>query len=147
MRAQLSLDLLFAVTLIMLTVVSLINLSNQEIMGAKTFDKQTRLKVFAIDLRDTVTKAYSAGPGFSVRKDFPIPLAGSDVVTVTLNATSNMLKVDALISGRRYVTYESIPVPVKRTTTVQIIPGRTSLWVVVGLDSSGERYVEIREAP
>ncbi|WP_054841100.1 hypothetical protein [Thermococcus peptonophilus] len=70
-RGQLSIDVIFALTLITLTVLSLVSLASHQVESAELMDKTSKLKVFAIDLRDTVVKVYSSGgPGFSVKKRY-----------------------------------------------------------------------------
>ena len=129
-KAQLSLDLLFAVVLISITVLSLLSLSFQEAQGARTLDTMAKLKVFTVDLRDTVTKVYSVGPGYSVRKELPLNLKPGDAVWVTLNATSNTVEVEALVSGNRYFTSQKLPVRLVSTTSLELTPGSTTFWVV-----------------
>ena len=129
-RAQLSIDLLFAVMLISLTVMSLISLSTHEAEGAQTFDTLAQIKVFSIDLRDTVTKVYAIGGGFSVRKTAPFELDPGDGIVVTLNASTNALEVSALVGGRTYRTVQQLPVPLLSSSSVTLNSTVRTLWVV-----------------
>lgn len=147
-KAQLSLDLLFAVTLMTLTVVSLISLATHEVEGARAFDASTRLKVFTIDLRDTVTKVYAAGDGFAVRKTIPFELKSGEYVKVILNATSNELKVEAEINGGKYTTVQRIPVPLISNSTVTLTPSNNELWIVCQYnETAGGIDVKVSENP
>lgn len=147
-KAQLSLDLLFAVTLMTLTVVSLISLAAHEVEGTRTLDASTRLKVFAIDLRDTVTKVYSAGDGFAVKKTAPFELKSGEYIRVTLNKSSKELKVEALIDGTRYVTVQRIPVPLSSNSTVTLTPSKEELWIVCEYnETAGGMDVRVSETP
>ena len=147
-RAQLSIDLLFAVTLVSLTVVGLIGLSTQEIEGTKTFDAITQLKVFSVDLRDTVSKVYSVGDGFSIRKDAPFPLGPGENLTVTLNSTSNRMEIVAVIDGRTYKTEQQLQVPIISNSSVTLNSTIKSLWVVAKYNETlGMVDVKVQTSP
>ncbi len=147
-RAQLSIDLLFAVTLISLTVLSLVSMSTHEAQGARTLDTVAKLKVFAVDIRDTVVKVYSAGNGFSVRKDSPIVLGPGDVINVTLNASSDSVEVSALIGGKRYFTTQKLQVPLVSNSTVKLNSTMGSLWVVATYnETAGMVDVKVSQNP
>ncbi len=147
-RAQLSIDLLFAVTLISLTVLSLVSMSTHEAQGARTLDTMAKLKVFTVDLRDTVTKVYSVGQGFSVRKDSPLILGAGDAINVTLNASSDSVEVSALIGGKRYFTAQKLPVPLVSNSTVELNSTVESLWVVATYnETAGMVDVKVSQNP
>ncbi len=139
-RGQLSLDLMFAVTLIMLTLVGAVSVANHEVKSARTIDSASKLKVFAIDVRDTVIKAYSSGPGFIVRKSYPFPLEGNDEVQVVLNATDNRLKVSARLSGDTYVVYQDLPIRLVATSTVTLNSTVRTFKVVVRYNETVGAY-------
>ncbi|BAD85855.1 hypothetical protein, conserved [Thermococcus kodakarensis KOD1] len=128
-RGQLSIDVIFAFTLITLTVLSLVSLASRQVESAELTDKTSKLKVFAIDLRDTVTKVYSSGPGFSVKKTVPMNLRAGDKITVVLNSTSGRLDVSAVIGGEHYRVYQNLPVPLVATTNVTLNSTSPDLWV------------------
>ncbi|AMQ18916.1 hypothetical protein [Thermococcus peptonophilus] len=128
-RGQLSIDVIFALTLITLTVLSLVSLASHQVESAELMDKTSKLKVFAIDLRDTVVKVYSSGPGFSVKKTVPMNLSAGDEITVVLNSTSGRLEVSAVIGGERYRVYQNLPVPLVATSSVTLNSASPDLWV------------------
>ncbi|WP_297504091.1 hypothetical protein [Thermococcus sp.] len=147
-RAQLSIDLLFAVTLISLTILSLVSMSVHEAQGARTLDTMAKLKVFTIDLRDTVTKVYSTGQGFAVRKDSPILLAAGDIINVTLNASSDQVEVSALIGGRRYFTAQKLQVPLVSDSNVTLSSSNEIMWVVAAYNETvGMVDVRVKQHP
>jgi len=147
-RAQLSLDLMFAVTLVALTVLGLISLATHEVEGAQTFDASAKLKVFAIDIRDTVTKVYAAGEGFGVMKMVPFELENGDYVKVTLDGPSGELRVEAEIGGTKYTTVQKIPVSIASNTTVTLTPSNNEFWVVCGYNNTvGGVDVRLTESP
>lgn len=147
-RAQLSLDLMFAVTLVALTVLSLISLATHEVEGAHTFDASAKVKVFAIDLRDTVTKVYAVGDGFAVMKEVPFELESGDYVKVTLDGPSSELKVEAELGGTKYTTVQKIPVPIASNTTVTLTPSNNEFWVICEYnETAGGIDVRLSESP
>jgi len=148
MRGQLSLDLLFAVTLVSLTVISMISLADHEVESAKVFDVSAKLKVFTIDLRDTVIKVYAAGDGFAVKKTSPLKLKSGEYIKVILNESSNELEVEAKINGKTYVTVQKIPVPIVSNSTVTLIPANEELWIVCKYNTTiGEMDVQVEREP
>ena len=147
-RAQLSIDLLFAVTLISLTVMSLISLSTHEAEGARTFDTLAQLKVFSVDLRDTVTKVYAVGGGFSVRKAAPFELNPGDRIVVTLNASTDTLEVSALVGGRTYRTTQPLPVPLLSNSSVTLNSTVQTLWITARYnETAGMVNVAVSKSP
>jgi len=147
-RAQLSLDLLFAVTLVSLTVLSLVTMSTHEAQGARALDTMAKLKVFAVDMRDTVTKVYSTGPGFSVEKTSPLRLSAGDSIRVTLNASSDSVEVSAIIGGKRYFTAQRLQVPLVSNSTVELSATSETLWVVATYNETvGMVDVRVSQTP
>ncbi|WP_297516369.1 hypothetical protein [Thermococcus sp.] len=145
---QVSLDLMFAVTLVALTIVSLISLATHEVEEVKAFDASTKLKVFTIDLRDTVTKVYASGDGFAVRKTSPFALKSGEYVRVILNATSNELKVEAEINGETYTTAQKVPVPIVSSSAVTLTQSNDELWIVCKYNETvGGLDVRVSENP
>ncbi|WP_297464325.1 hypothetical protein [Thermococcus sp.] len=143
-RGQISIDLLFAVTLVMLTVVSLINLSAQEMEGARVIDRTAQLKVFAVELRDSVVKVYSSGGGFAVRKEVPLKLHPGENVRVTLDNSTNALVVTAWIGGKSYRVAQRLPVPLSKKTSVKLTATDPSLWIIASYnETTGMVDVEV----
>ncbi|MFA4668959.1 hypothetical protein QDY65_00175 [Pyrococcus kukulkanii] len=130
MKGQLSVDILFAVMLVTITVVSIINLGTQEVRGAKIMDVSSKLRVFSIDIRDTVMKLYSLGPGFKVRKESPFPLEGNDYILVIINSTSSEVQVKAHIEGSTYYTVQRLQIPIKSTTFANLTAENSEFWIV-----------------
>jgi len=148
MRGQISLDAIFAVTLVTLTILSLVSLSTHAVGGAEPLNRAAQLKVFAISLRDTVVQVYSTTGNFSVRKELPFRLSQGEWVNVTLNATTGTLWVVARIKGEEYITMEKIPVFVESTTSVILAPENETLWVVGRYDSEkGVMDVKLSKNP
>ena len=148
MRAQLSIDLLLAVALVSITLVGLVNIAQENIAGAKEMDGAAKVKVFAIDLRDTVAKVYAAGDGFAVKKTFPFKLDGGDYVVVYLNSTSKTVQVTARLGGNLYTTLQPLQVPLLADSSVTLTPSDPSLWVVCEYNETlGGRNVEVKKSP
>ncbi len=146
MRGQISLDAIFAVTLITITIMSLVSLSSHEVNGVKSLGDAARLKVFAISLRDTVVQVYSTNGNFSVRKELPLKLGQGDWVNVTLNSTAGTLRVVARIGGNEYITMEKIPVFLESTSSVVLTAENNTLWVV-GRYEKGVMDVRLSKKP
>ncbi|WP_297509195.1 hypothetical protein [Thermococcus sp.] len=133
-RGQISMDLLFAVTIISLTVVSLMNVALSEKIEVENFGRTAQLKLFAIDVRDTIARVYSAGSGMMVVKSSPLILEEGEWINITA-FKNGTLKVLASIGGREYIVVERL----------QISPGNTSS-VLLTADSPNFR-IETREIP
>lgn len=147
-RGQISMDLLFAVALMSITVLGLIGLSSQQVHGAGVLDATAKLKVYSINLRDTVVKAYSMGGGIAVREDFPFTLSPGDSVNVTLNASSRELVVTAFISGEKYRTVQSLPIPLASDSKVELNSNSPTLWIVTRYnETAGMVDVRLSKSP
>ncbi|WP_297089726.1 hypothetical protein [Thermococcus sp.] len=118
-RGQISLDFLFAVTLITITMLNLVYIADSERAHSETFDTIAKLKAFSIDVRDSVVKVYTAGDGFTVRKELPINLDAGDKVTVSLLAPDSVV-VNATIGGKGYRVAQRSPVPIYENTSVTL---------------------------
>ncbi|WP_297489511.1 hypothetical protein [Thermococcus sp.] len=141
---QITFDFMIAFMLISVTVAGAVSLANGELSTANTIDKTARLKAFAVDLRDTVTKVYSIGGGFTVVKDCPIELGKGDSISITLNSSSNSVTVEAVLSGRRYLVVQRLQVPVYTTTSVTLDEKRSSFNVTAVYNAAeGRTYVEL----
>ena len=130
-RGQISIDLLFAVTLVSLTMLSLVSIATQETVASSTLDATAKLKVFSIDLRDTIVKAYSLGTGFSVQKRLPFILGSDDEVRIILNSTNGNLVIYATLDGRSYNTTQRIAVPITRDSSITLYPNDTTFWISI----------------
>ncbi len=119
-KGQISLDFLFAVTLIAITMVNLVHIASIEQAHSEAFDTVAKLKAFSIDVRDTVVKAYAVGDGFTVRKRLPIELdSGGDEVTIKLIAPSN-ITIDAYIGGGVLPRGSEAQVPIYKNSKVTL---------------------------
>lgn len=115
-KGQISLDFLFAVTLIAITMVNLVHIASIEQAHSEAFDTVAKLKAFSIDVRDTVVKAYAVGDGFTVRKRLPIELdSGGDEVTIKLIAPPSNITIDAYIGGGVLPRGSEAQVPIYKT--------------------------------
>lgn len=129
-RGQISLDFLFAITLITITMVNLVYIANSEVAHSETFDAATKLKAFSVDVRDSVVKVYSAGDGFSIRKELPIELNAGEGVTITLDSSTNTVIVNATLGGRTYRVNQPSPVPIGRDSSVTLTDTKRDFWIV-----------------
>jgi len=116
-RGQISLDFLFAVTLIGITALNIVYVASSERVHSETFDTVSKLKAFSIDVRDSVVKVYSSGNGFTLRKDLPMELGAGDNVTLVL-APPDKLLINATIGGRRYSVIQKVPLSLHRKSSV-----------------------------
>ncbi len=142
-RGQLSLDLLFAVTLIAITMLNVIYTANEQIAYTQTLDTTARLKIFSISLRDSIVKAYAMGNGYSVRKTLPFSLNAGDSMTIVLNSTANILQVNATIDGVSYYIVQNITVPLHVTSNITLTSATTEFWIYANR-TGDEVYVTLR---
>lgn len=145
-RGQISIDFLFAVTLVMITMLNVVYIATSEKGSAETLDTAARLKVFAVDIRDTVAKVYATGEGFKVRKESPIPLKGADSINITLSEKTNTIIVIGNIGGRKYTTVQRSPVPIHQYESILITPDKSEIWIKA-TENGGEIYVELSYSP
>ena len=128
-RGQISLDFLFAVTLITITMLNLVYIADSERAHSETFDTIAKLKAFSVDIRDSVVKVYAAGDGFTVRKELPIKLSSGDRVAVSL-VTPNSIVVNASLGGRGYTVVQRSPVPIYRNSSVTLTDTKGDFGIV-----------------
>ncbi|AEK73037.1 hypothetical protein GQS_05685 [Thermococcus sp. 4557] len=145
-RGQISLDFLFAVTLVMITMLNVVYIANSERGNAETFDTVSRLKVFSVDVRDTVAKVYASGDGFSVRKTAPFTLKSGEKIVVRLKADDNTITVIGIIGGKRYTIVQKSPVPIYQDDSIQLSSNRAEIWIVAR-EEEGKTYVELQASP
>ncbi len=128
-RGQLSLDLLFAVTLISITMLNVIYTANEQIAYTQTLDTTAKLKIFSISLRDTIVKVYAVGDGYSVKKKLPFSLNPGDSVRIVLNSTSNTLQINATLDNVAYYIVQNITIPVYVTSNITLTYTATEFWI------------------
>ncbi|MDI3475312.1 MAG: hypothetical protein PWQ79_621 [Thermococcaceae archaeon] len=136
-RAQVSIDFLFAVVLVMLTVLNLVYIATGERAQAEEFDLLAKLKVFTVDVRDTTVKVYSVGDGFRVRKELPIELKPGEWVVVALNSKTDKVVVTAKIGGKSYKTEQKLSVPIYEDSSVNLTSGNSVFWIEAEYDKTG----------
>ncbi|AEH24747.1 hypothetical protein [Pyrococcus yayanosii] len=144
MRGQLSLDFLLAFLLISITALNLTYLAVGEKVKAEEFDTVAKLKVFAIDVRDTVAKVHSMGGGFSIRKEYPFELKPGDRIIVILDNTTNVIKIEATINGRVYSVIQRSQVPIYEQTLVILDASHSSFWITAS-DEGGFTHVRVSQ--
>ncbi|WP_297470078.1 hypothetical protein [Thermococcus sp.] len=136
-RGQVSIDLMFAVVLILITALGVISWGNNQKAETATFGNAAYVKVFAVDIRDSVAKVYAHGPGFEVVKEPPFPMSEGDWVNVSLN-TNGTLVVVANLGGLEYRVVQRLQVPVAVPSHVLLTPeNRTLVIKAVRLESGG----------
>ncbi|AFL94975.1 hypothetical protein CL1_0770 [Thermococcus cleftensis] len=145
-KGQISLDFLFAVTLVMITMLNVVYIATSEKGNAETFDVTARLKVFSVDIRDTVAKVYASGDGFSVRKTSPFPLKSGEGIVIRLNADDDTITVIGIIGGNTYTVVQKSPVPIYTDSSVQLNQDTDEVWIVAR-EEGGVTYVEIQTSP
>ena len=137
MRGQISLDLLFAVMLVSLTVIGLVGWGMNQAGETTTMGKAAQLKVLAVDVRDSVAKVYASGPGFTVIKELPFQLKTGEWVNITLYENQTLL-VRAELGGKEYRVVERLQVPVGVTSSVLLLPGNETFQITaVRLNTGG----------
>ena len=139
-RGQITFDFLIAIMLITVTVAGVVSVASGETRNARTFDTAVKLKVLAVDVRDTVTQVYAAGDGFTVKKEIPFELKAGDSVTITLNSTSGTVEITALIGGKTFRVGQRLPVPISSTSSITLGPGERE-FNVTARQVGGETYV------
>ncbi len=143
-RGQISLDFLFAVTLIAITMVNLVYIANSERSHAETFDTATKLKIFSVDVRDSLAKVYAAGSGFTLKKTAPFTLRGGDYINITLSPTGNMINVTAVVDGEMYKVVQKSPVPILMGSSVTLTPENPEFHITAEYnETEGRLYVWI----
>ncbi|NPA48189.1 MAG: hypothetical protein GXO14_06060 [Thermococci archaeon] len=143
MRGQVTVDFMFAITIIALTVAGLVSFGHNMAIQTNTLRSQTDLRILTISVRDDVAKVYAAGPGFTMKVQLPFRLQSGDQVNVTLNKTTDSVAVSALLGGSLYRTSLRLQVPLAKTTKVTLTPARTSFNVTARMEG-GVTSVEVR---
>ena len=143
-RGQISVDFLFAVTLVMLTVLNLVYVATNETTQAENFDTLSKLRVFSIDVRDSVAKVYSVGSGFKIKKEAPLKLEPGDWVRVKLDNATNKVVITAHIGEKDYYTAQKLPVPIGEDSEVLLTQTHESFWITAEYnEEEGRLYVKV----
>lgn len=121
-RGQISLDLLFALVLVSLTVLGLIVSGASQTEEMKTLGRGMELKVFVVDIRDSVAKVYASGPGITLQKKPPFQLYPGDWINITLTTNQTVI-VNAQLNGKHYLVIQRLQVPVFSQSSVLLTPG------------------------
>ncbi len=143
MRGQITIDFLFAITLVAITTMGLVSFGNHARLQADVIGQQANLRVLAITARDDVAKVYSAGPGFTLVENVPFRLGPGDNVLVTLNETSDSVVVTGDFGGNVYRTEMKLQVPLVNTTSVTLTSQRTG-FNLTAVSVGGVTSVELR---
>ena len=143
-KGQISLDFLFAVTLISILTLNLVYIGTTQKTQAETFDLTTKAKVFAIDVRDSVAKVYAMGDGFKVKKDLPFRLQSGDSVVVLLDNVTDVIVIMGTVGGKRFYVEQKSQIPIYVRSKVVLTTGHSSFWVrAVYNKTEGRLYVEL----
>ncbi|AIF68588.1 hypothetical protein PAP_00725 [Palaeococcus pacificus DY20341] len=143
MRGQVSLDILFAILLITLTVVNLTYLATSEVGHAETFDTLASVKTLSITIRDHITKVYAVGEGFKKKEVLPFELDTGDSVRIQLDGTSNLIIINVTIEGKSYTITQNSTVPLT-TSNVTLTSSKREFWIVANYNSTEEMlYVKV----
>ncbi|MBP1911751.1 hypothetical protein [Thermococcus stetteri] len=141
-KGQLSIDFMFAVVLVMITVLDLVYIASGEQARAEDFDVAAKVKAFTIDVRDTVVKVYSMGDGYKVRKEVPLNLGPGDSVSVVLDSADNKIKILARVGEKSYYSEQRVPVPVYESSSVTLNSVSRDFWIVAEYNKTeGKTYV------
>ncbi|MDV3103932.1 hypothetical protein [Thermococcus waiotapuensis] len=142
-RAQITFDFLIAVMLITVTVAGIVSVASGEIESAGVLDTTAKLKVFAVDLRDTAVKSYSVGTNFTIIKSSPIGLSNGDEITVKLYSSNSTILITAKLGGKTFVVGQNVPVPLC-DSEVELTPGGES-FNVTAVSAGGRRCVTVKK--
>ncbi|RLF76989.1 hypothetical protein DRN39_05070 [Thermococci archaeon] len=140
-KAQVSLDLLFAILLILLTLVNLTYLATSETAHSEMFSTISEVKTFSISLRDHITKVYAVGEGFKKKEVFPFNLESGESIRIHLNSSSNSIIINATIDGKSYTITQRSDVPLK-DSNVTLTNSKREFWVSTEI-SGGMLYVKV----
>jgi len=141
-RGQLSLDFLFAVLLIMVTITNIIYLATSEIDHAESFDTFAKVKLFSSMLVDHTAKVYAIGEGYRIREVAPDLNGGT--IRVILDGATNRIIVNATVNGKSFWIVRNSTVPLY-TSIVNLNSGE-EFWIVAYYNSTeGMLYVKVEK--
>lgn len=142
-KAQVTFDFLIAVMLVTVTVAGAVSIASGESASVRTLDAATKTKIFAVDLRDTVIKAYSIGEGFTIVKRAPFDLSGGDSVEITLDSGTSKISVKATIGGKTFKVEQVSPVPLC-DSQIELKEGNVNFNVTV-VENGGQSCVIVEK--
>lgn len=125
MRAQVSLDLLFAFVLVTLTMLNLIYLSNSEIAHAESFDVMAKVRVFSAEIVDHTAKVYAVGEGYSLKEE-PPQIEGAEF-NITFDGAENKIIVNVTVRGKSYWVVKNSTVPIANASIV--VESNDTFWI------------------
>ncbi|MFA4639800.1 hypothetical protein P8X30_02245 [Pyrococcus kukulkanii] len=126
--------------------VGIIEIGIQESENTEAFSIASKIKVFAVSTRDLITKAYSIGPGYSIRVKFPISLSQGDYVNIIL--TGDAVVINANISDTLYSTAVKLPIRVSSHTSVLITENSPDFWIIAYYnETKGGVDVKLAKSP
>lgn len=141
-KGQLSLDLLFAVLLVMIIITNITYLATSEIGHAETFDILTKVKLFSSTLVDHTAKVYAIGEGYKIREVAPDLNGGT--IRVVFDGTTNRIIVNATVNGKSFWITRNSTVPLY-TSTVNL-SNNEEFWIVAYYNSTeGMLYVKVEK--
>ncbi len=141
-RAQLSLDVLFAVLLVMVTITNLTYLATSEISHSENFDTFTKLRLFSATLVDHSAKVYAIGEGYKIREVAPDLNGGR--IRIMFNGTTNKVIVNATVNGRNFWIIRNSTVPLYTSTLV--LNSSEEFWIVAYYNATeGMLYVKVEK--
>lgn len=125
MRAQISLDLLFAFVLVTLTVLNLIYLSNSEMAHAESFDVMAKVRVFSAEIVDHTAKVYAVGEGYSLKEE-PPQIEDAEF-KIIFNGAENKIIVNVTVNGKSYWVVKNSTVPIANASIV--VESNDTFWI------------------
>ena len=127
-RGQLSIDLLFAVTIISITMMGVMSVALNEKVEIQTFGTAAQLRLLSIDISNTMARVYAAGPGMSVVKTSPFGLKTGDWINITAYRNGTLV-VRALIDGRQYTVVQRLQLSPGAESSVLLAPGNETFTI------------------
>ncbi|WP_457753918.1 hypothetical protein [Thermococcus sp.] len=141
-RGQLSLDLLFAVLLIIVTLTNITYLATSEISHAERFDTFTKVRLFSSMLVDHSAKVYAIGEGYKVREIVPDLNGGT--IRVVFDGATNKIIVNATVNGRSFWIVKNSTVPLS-TSSVNLTSSE-EFWITAYYNTTeGMLYVKVEK--
>ncbi|MBO8175120.1 MAG: hypothetical protein H0Z18_07675 [Thermococcus sp.] len=141
-KGQLSLDLLFAVLLIMVTITNITYLATSEITHAESFDTFTKVKLLSSTLVDHSAKVYAIGEGYKIREVAPDLNGGT--IRIIFDGTTNRIIVNATVNGRSFWITKNSTVPLY-TSSVDL-NSNEEFWIVAYYNTTeGMLYVKVEK--
>ncbi|NJE08962.1 hypothetical protein E3E31_10595 [Thermococcus sp. M39] len=141
-RGQLSLDLLFAVLLITVTLTNITYLATSEISHAESFDTITKVKLFSSTLVDHTAKVYAIGEGYKIREVAPDLNGGT--IRIIFDGTTNRIIVNATVNGRSFWITKNSTVPLY-DSAVTLNSGEKFWLVAYYNETEGMLYVKVEK--